>query len=287
MGIGLSSSDMRLQPNLSGDLVAHQVEMRVMRSTFISILLAAGTVSAAVAGSLVTASCSSSTSGGASSGGTGDDAGDGGGVTPFVCTPYQTSVDLTTPVVSFSKDVMPIFEHSCGLSSSCHYDPKAIPTLGIFLGCDINTSSTCNVSNPAPQVYQDLVGSADGGPDAGPLAALEDPMPYVTPGDPTKSYIIHKLDGDTCTFTDCIANNKAINTAMNPPDSGPMSLSPNWCGQSMPYNNYMLPSSTTTKSMPPGFPVGACGGSNTQCGDAGTFSRDTIRLWIAQGALNN
>jgi hypothetical protein len=109
-------------------------------------------------------------------------------------------------------------------------------------------------------------------------------MPYITPGHPETSYLMHKIDGDTCTFTDCIKDNKALNTAQNMP--GPMSPSPNWCGQSMPFNSYMLPSSQATPQIPPGKAVPACGGSS-DCTDAGSFSRDTIRAWIAQGALNN
>ncbi|MGH7435134.1 MAG: hypothetical protein ACRENE_05640 [Polyangiaceae bacterium] len=291
-----------------------------MRSTFLSIVIAAGTLSAGVAGSFVTASCSSSTSGGSSSSGGGDDGGSSSGSSSGVsssggsggsgsgCVAYQNDADTTTPVVSFSKDVLPLFEHSCGLSTSCHYDPSAVKTLGIYLGCDITTPSTsCTQKNPGPEVYRDLVGSlpaagADGGADGGveggaegggaeggvdggggPLKALEDPMPYVTPGDPSNSYIMRKLDGDTCKLTDCIAGNVAVLSAMNSPDSG---LTPNWCGQQMPLNGLPIPSiqsSTSTDGVPS---TPACGGS-TDCSKVTAYSRDTIRNWIAQGALNN
>lgn len=38
------------------------------------------------------------------------------------CFDYS-SIDLTTPAVSFKTDVLPIFRQSCGLSTSCHGSP--------------------------------------------------------------------------------------------------------------------------------------------------------------------
>jgi hypothetical protein len=213
---------------------------------------------------------SSSSSGGSSSGD------DGNMGTP--CIAHEGGVDLTTPTISFKDDVLPLFERSCGLSSSCHYDPGpgTISTLGIFLGCDINfdagaqSTNSCKTANPGPIVYQDLVGSPDGG-DAGPLPPLEiTGMPYVTPGDPSKSYIMHKLDNDQCIFTTCVTMNMPVTTMQDTPGAPGVS---NWCGASMPLNSDLLPDTA------------ACGG--TGCNDPAKFSRNTVRAWIAQGALNN
>jgi hypothetical protein len=200
----------------------------------------------------------------------------------MACTAYVSDAGLTSPTVSFSKDIMPLFEHSCGLSSSCHYDPSIVSTLGIYLGCDITVDAgagsvnSCLVANPGPKVYVDLVGSPDGG-DAGPLTPLEiTGMPYVTPGDPTKSFIMHKIDDDQCTLTGCVAMNMAVGTQMDPPGSVDVfgNTVSNWCGEPMPLNGDLLPAGP------------ACGDS-TDCAPAAAYTRDTIRAWIAQGALNN
>ncbi len=255
-----------------------------MRSVLISFVLVASTLGSA----FVAASCSSSTS---PSNGNGEDSGSsssggssgssGSSISPAPCVPYVSDAGLTSPTVSFADDVLPLFERQCGLSSSCHYDPgqNTIDTLGIFLGCDITfdagagSVNNCAVSNPGPIVYQDLVGTPDGGPALTPLEISD--MPFVTPGDPSKSYIMHKIDGDTCTLTaGCVMNNKAIVDAQNAPGLLGANFPPNWCGQQMPFNQE------------PVLPGAVCGGS-TDCKDPSTFTRDTVRAWIAQGALNN
>jgi hypothetical protein len=259
-----------------------------MRSIILPVVLA---VSAAVAG-LSAASCSSSNSnnppgddGGGTSSGSSSGSSSSGSSSGSACTPYVSDAGLTSPVVSFQNDVMPLLEHSCGLSTSCHYDPSAIGTLGIFLGCDntfdagATSSYHCNFSDPGPLVYYYLVGGPvpDGGlplsaGDAGgPLVPLETNMPFITAGDPSMSYLMHKIDNDQCTITDCIANNVAVTNQMDTPD---MTGLPNWCGQSMPLNGEVLPAG------PP------CGDS-ANCKDISTYTRDTVRLWIAQGAKNN
>jgi hypothetical protein len=258
-----------------------------MRSILVSVVFVTSTVVAAFSA----ASCSSSSSpvsggddggaGGSSSGSSSGGSTSGSSSGSTACVAYESDADLTTPTVSFSKDVLPLFEHSCGLSSSCHFDPgpNTISTLGIFLGCDINydagagSVNACVTATPGPIVYQDLVGTADGGP----LAPLEiTGMPFVTAGDPTKSYIMHKLDGDLCTLTTCKMGNVAVNDQMDTPGSVSTNpeLPPNWCGQSMPLNNDLLPAGP------------ACGGSQ-DCTQTMTYARDTVRLWIAQGAMNN
>lgn len=212
-----------------------------MRASIVSLSVV---LAATIPASLLAASCSS-TSGGGTPGI------DGGG-----CSAYKSTADLTTPTVSFQKDVLPIFEHSCGLSSTCHGDPSDRATRGIFLGCDMSTSMSCTVAPPvAPQVYPQLVGAMADKP-------LETSMPFITPGDPSMSYLIHKMDDDLCTVTGCIAEdagNVAVAQAGDTPGSVGPNQPPNWCGVFMPYNVLVLDPAT----------------------------RDTVRRWIKQGAMNN
>jgi hypothetical protein len=72
-------------------------------------------------------------------------------------------------------------------------------------------------------------------------------MHLVAAGDPTNSYLMHKLDGDSCQWaTDCAANQ-----SVNQEFAG--------CGILMPFDSPELAADT----------------------------RDTIRRWIKQGAMNN
>jgi hypothetical protein len=101
------------------------------------------------------------------------------------CPAYQVpaGTDLTTPIVSFKTDVMPIFNANCG-ASSCHGAATSTPGF-IFLGSEAAAGSD------ASTVAAGLVGKF-----ASELSAI----PIVTAGDPTKSYIMHKLDGDQCLY---------------------------------------------------------------------------------------
>ncbi len=156
--------------------------------------------------------------------------------------------------MSFKNDVLPIFEHSCGLSSSCHGDRSDIGARGIFLGCDMATSLTCTVSPPVgPQVYPHLVGAEAGAP----LETTS--MPFITAGDPSMSFLMHKLDNDLCTVPGCVADNIAVAQAGDTPGSRGAGTPANWCGTFMPYNVQVLD----------------------------TSARDTIRRWIKQGAMDN
>lgn len=83
--------------------------------------------------------------------------------------------DATTPAVSFSKDVMPIFGQSCAFST-CHGSTVGTAN-GVFLGKD------------APRVHAALVGVK-----GDELRA----MPLVTPGNPRESYVMRKMDGSQC-----------------------------------------------------------------------------------------
>jgi hypothetical protein len=91
--------------------------------------------------------------------------------------------------VSFSKDVMPIFQMGCTVSSVCH---------GTMTNSKENLYLGDNVTNtPAiiAQVYAGLIG----------VPALEDPaMSLIAKGDTSKSYLSHKIVGDQNNFdSDC------------------------------------------------------------------------------------
>lgn len=83
--------------------------------------------------------------------------------------------DATKPPVSFSKDVMPIFQASCAFST-CHGSTVG-PANGVFLGKD------------AARVHAAIVGVR-----GDELTT----MPFVTAGDPRASYLMRKMDGSQC-----------------------------------------------------------------------------------------
>ncbi len=119
---------------------------------------------AAIAVAVAAAACSSS---------------DGDATTPSsssACVAHDASKDDLTKPVSFATDVVPVLQKSCGLSSSCHGSTRA-PLLG--------------TSMDAPAIHDGLVGR--------PSRALPS-MPFVTASKPDESFLMHKLDGDTCMF---------------------------------------------------------------------------------------
>jgi hypothetical protein len=169
-----------------------------------------------------------------SSSGSNDDAG-------TRCVPYVSSIDVTTPTVSFQTDVLPIFEQSCGINGgTCHGAATEAVLLRPFLGVFDDDASTDSAA-----ILSGIVG----------VASNEDPqMDLVKAGDPSQSYLMHKLDGDQCTLeADCAPAEKAIIAADNNP-------SYTGCGTLMPQ----------TEAVP--LPQ---------------TMRDEIRRWIAQGASNN
>ena len=167
--------------------------------------------------------CSSPSKPGGSGGdetSSGSSSGAGGG-----CQPYQVpaGTDLTTPTVSLQMDVVAnVFNSNCGLST-CHGTPGT-STGNLFLGSEAASGSD------SATVRTGLVGVA-----SGELPS----MPYVTAGDATKSYLMHKMDGDQCQYDDqCVKPS---------------------CLADMPNGGATLPVAT----------------------------RDIVRRWIAQGALDN
>jgi len=139
------------------------------------------------------------------------------------CVAYASDpgFDLTTPTMSFKTNVMPVLTASCS-SASCHGVTSGSQG-GLFLGAQLKKGADFAM------VYTSLVG-----PMAGELGS----MPYVTAGDPAKSFVMHKLDGDQCMYTQACTNHT--------------------CNDTMPRDG-QLPVET----------------------------RDIVRRWIAQGALNN
>jgi hypothetical protein len=136
-----------------------------------SSILAATVVACAFLSACSSSSSSSSTS--SSSGSSG-------------CTAYDPGkLDLTTPTVSFKTDVVAgVFNKSCGLSTSCHGSATASQG-GLFLGAKDKLGSD------ASDVRKLIVG----------VASKDLPtMPFVTVGDPSKSFLLHKMDGDQCQF---------------------------------------------------------------------------------------
>jgi hypothetical protein len=143
--------------------------------------------------------------------------------------------------VSFSKEVVPILQNSCAVGgAACHGDPSVV-TAGAAGNRDYLGPPTGPYS---AAVITQILGAMVGKP------SLEDPsMNVVTAGDPTKSFLMYKIDfnlpGDpelsslTCT-TGELGN----------------------CGTVMPYPG--LPDTNLSQAM-----------------------RDTIRSWITQGAQNN
>lgn len=116
-----------------------------------------------------------------------------------------SSSELSSPPVDFAADVAPLFAQSCAFSS-CHGSKGSAGNHGLFLGAK----------------NADEIALAKSGL-AGASRALPS-MPYVTPGDPEKSFVMRKLDGDTCVFdSQCEGGS---------------------CGKSMPSGNDLLPEAT-------------------------------------------
>lgn len=108
---------------------------------------------------------------------------------PCVAYVSPPGTDLTTPVVSFHTDVMPVLTANCA-SASCHGVRDGAQG-GLFLGAQLMKGAD------AAAVFESLVGGM-----SGQLTS----MPYVTAGDPSASYLMHKLDNDQCVFDATCAN---------------------------------------------------------------------------------
>lgn len=148
---------------------------------------------------------------------------------------------LMTPTAQFARDVLPIFHGSCGFSG-CHGDSRPTAPL-VFLYA--SSGDTTPVSTIGARVHSDIVNRK----------SVENPsMNYVSPGDPTNSYLMRKLDG---ALTD-IASQCPTGNALYARYESTYSFA-NACGGAMPEGLMAI----------------------------GAMGRDTIRRWIAQGALDN
>ncbi len=94
------------------------------------------------------------------------------------------AIDLQSPVVSFKKDVvLGVFNGSCGFSS-CHGSVTSSKG-NLFLGQQgISASDASTVRQKIVAVASEELAS----------------MPFVTPGDPSKSFLMRKMDADQCLF---------------------------------------------------------------------------------------
>jgi hypothetical protein len=127
---------------------------------------------------------------------------DSGGSDPQVCVAHTTPppAALASPPTSFEADVAPTLGQSCAFSS-CHGSRLAAANHGVYLGANADPAS----------VKAALIGQSKALPT----------MPYVTPGDPDKSFLLHKLDGDLCVLEESCVGGE--------------------CGDQMPSGNAALP----------------------------------------------
>jgi hypothetical protein len=131
--------------------------------------------------------------GGGATAGTGGESGTGGSQTGAgtgggTCHPYveDAGTNLMSPTETLKANVViQVFNANCG-AVTCHGSTLSTNNpSGLFLG-----DSTKNGSDAA-MVYTGLVGKTGN--------ELKT-MPFVTAGDPSKSYLMHKMDGDQCQF---------------------------------------------------------------------------------------
>jgi hypothetical protein len=143
----------------------------------------------------------------------GDATSDGAGDDSSNCVPFESDADLTSPTTTYATGVASLFQHSCAIAGGCCHGDPSVTTI-IF-------------------PHRPFLGYPDGGPDAAivvqglvGVTSTEDPaMALVVAGDPTHSFLMHKLDGDEM----CFANDCAKG------DSGYT-----MCGNSMPSLNPIL-----------------------------------------------
>jgi hypothetical protein len=103
--------------------------------------------------------------------------------------PGPGTTQLSSPTVSFANDVYPLFQTSCATSTLCHQgiNGSTVPAMSLlYLGAGTGA--------PASDMLLVYVALSA-------VASHELPsMSYVSPGDPTQSYLMHKMDGDMCQF---------------------------------------------------------------------------------------
>lgn len=137
---------------------------------------------------VVLSACGSDTETGAGGGGSGD----------ATCFDYD-GFDGTTPEVHFRADVLPVFRASCALSSSCHNLQVGGPAERPYLGTAL--------ASPEPTEEQ-IAAIFD--QNVGVKSTKAKSMNIVEPGDPQKSFMMHKVDDtlkcadiDGCSGANC------------------------------------------------------------------------------------
>ena len=153
-----------------------------MRNISFSVLLTSVLAAGALGATSMTAvGCGDGGSGG--SGGSGGDGGDGGsGGSPSAACFDYTKIDLTAPAVSFKTDVLPIFQRSCGLTTGCHGDPLSPNENRPYLGPKMSVTAT---DDDVAKIRADIVDV---------VSFFELGMDIVEPGDPERSFLMHKMD---------------------------------------------------------------------------------------------
>jgi hypothetical protein len=103
----------------------------------------------------------------------------------------------TGPMMSFKTDIMPIFQTSCAKPINCHNDPttavKNAPGGGRpYLGTAIDggAETTADIM----KVYLGLTSDTPPNHSTSWELLKPTPMKYIAPGDPTKSYLMIKMD---------------------------------------------------------------------------------------------
>ena len=149
--------------------------------------------------------------------------------------------------VSFSKDVIPIFQMSCTLASVCHGQMGNSAEENLYLGLNMLGLNMGGSMSDAQVVYKGLVG----------VPSKEDKsMDMVMAGDPQNSYLFHKMNDSQMTLNTGMLASACMTTA-----SMCSNCNSNYgpCGATMPYTGEQLPMATLC----------------------------TIQNWIQQGAQNN
>jgi hypothetical protein len=156
-----------------------------------SIILASVLALAATATTaLSTTGCDGGTDGVGGSGG-----GGGAGGTPDTACPSYDTADYMSPAVSFKADVLPFFQQSCGVSTSCHGDSAQPNDNRPYLGPNKDTMAT---QADIDLIFEKIVG----------VGSFAEPgMNLVEPGDPKKSFLMFKLDDQLeCSSLTCAEN---------------------------------------------------------------------------------
>lgn len=131
---------------------------------------------------------------GCGGGGTSGGGGSGGSAACFDYASFKGDAAVT-----FSAKVLPIFQRSCGVSSSCHQNETPPSPAQHYFGPKMGTATT-----PAQitTIFMQSVG----------VASTDNPdMKIIDPGKPETSFIMYKLDDEVkCSKLTCAAKNECL-----------------------------------------------------------------------------